>query len=48
MLDKIPDREEMITLVVKPLYEIWNKLYVLIDEKYDMDCLWNKGGKTWT
>ena len=46
MLDKIPDREEMTTLVGKSLYEIWNKLCVLIDEKYDMDCLWNKGGKT--
>ena len=48
MLDKIPDREEMTTLVGKSLYEIWNKLCVLIDEKYDMDCLWNKGGKAWT
>ena len=48
MLDKIPDREEMTTLVGKSLYEIWNKLCVLIDEKYDMDCLWDKGGKTWT
>ena len=48
MLDKIPDREEMTTLVRKSLYEIWNKLCVLIEEKYDMDCLWNKGGKAWT
>lgn len=48
MLDKIPDREEMTTLVGKSLYEIWNNLCVLIDEKYDMDCLWDKGGKTWT
>ena len=48
MLDKIPDREEMTTLVGKTLYEIWNKLCVLIDEKYDMDCLWNNGGKAWT
>lgn len=47
MLDKIPDREEMTTLVGKSLYEIWNKLCVLIDEKYDMDCLWDKGGKAW-
>lgn len=20
----------------------------MIDEKYDMDCIWNKGGKAWT
>ncbi|NDO46329.1 DUF3788 domain-containing protein [Clostridium sp. MD294] len=48
MLDIIPNTEQMITLVGKPLYEIWNKLCALIDEKYDMDCLWNKGGKAWT
>ncbi len=48
MLDIIPDAEQMTTLVGKPLYEIWNKLCALIDEKYDMDCLWDKGGKAWT
>ena len=47
MLDIIPDAEQMTTLVGKPLYEIWNKLCALIDEKYDMDCLWDKGGKAW-
>jgi len=48
MLDIIPSTEQMTNLVGKSLYEIWNKLCVLIDEKYDMDCLWNKGGKKWT
>ena len=47
MFDKIPNTEEMTTLVGKSLYEIWNKLCEVIDEKYDMDCLWNKGGKSW-
>ena len=48
MLDVIPNAEQMTALVGKPLYEVWNKLCNLIDEKYDMDCLWNKGGKAWT
>ena len=48
MLDRIPNTEQMIALVGKPLYKIWNKLCSLIDEKYEMDCLWNKGGKAWT
>ncbi len=33
------------------LYEIWKQLCALIDEKYDMDCLWNKdakAGPAWT
>ena len=48
MLDKIPNTEQMTTLIGESLYEIWNQLCALIDEKYDMECLWNKGGKEWT
>ena len=48
MLDKIPDAEQMTTLVGKPSYEIWNKLRASIEEKYEMDCQWDKGGKAWT
>ena len=47
MLDIIPNTEQMTTLVGESLFEIWNQLCALIDEKYDMDCLWNKGGKAW-
>ena len=48
MLDKIPTAEEMTALVGQPLYDLWNKLCILIDEKYEMECQWNKGGKAWT
>ena len=47
MFDMIPNAEEMTNLVGKPLYKVWNKLCALIDDKYDMDCVWNKGGKAW-
>ena len=47
MLETIPNAEEMTCLVGRPLYEIWTDLCVLIEDKYDMDCLWNKGGKAW-
>ena len=47
MLDIIPSAEEMTILVGESLYNIWNKLNALIAERYDMDCLWNKGGKAW-
>ena len=43
----IPNAEEMTNSVGKPLYKVWNKLCALIDDKYDMDCVWNKGGKSW-
>lgn len=47
MLDMIPNEEEMTALVGKSLYGIWNKLCALIEEKYDMERLWDKGGKAW-
>ena len=48
MLDIIPNTQQIIDLVGKSLWEIWEKLCALIDEIYDMDCLWNNGGKAWT
>lgn len=47
MLDTIPAAEEMTALVGKPLYDVWTALCALIEEKYDMDRLWDKGGKAW-
>lgn len=47
MLDMIPNEKEMMELVGESLYDVWNKLCALIDENYDMDCLWDKGGKAW-
>ena len=47
MLDTIPAAEEMAALVGKPLYDVWTALCALIEEKYDMDRLWDKGGKAW-
>lgn len=48
MLDQIPTAEEMTALIGRSLYDVWNRLCAFIDEKYDMECLWNKGGKAWT
>lgn len=45
MLDKIPNSEEMTALVGQSLYDIWNKLCALIDEKYDMDAYGTKAVK---
>ena len=48
MLDKTPDKKEMVALIGQPLYAVWQELCAVIDEKYDMECLWNNGGKAWT
>lgn len=48
MLDKIPSREELAALVGESLYDVWDKLCALIDGAYDVDRLWDKGGRAWT
>ncbi len=46
-MEKIPNTDELTALIGKSLYDVWNKLCALIDGNYDMDCLWNQGGKAW-
>ena len=47
MLDTIPTDEEMTAFVGELLYDVWKNLCALIDKKYNMDCIWEKGGKAW-
>lgn len=47
MLENIPDREIMAELLGPELYEVWTGLCAAIDEKYEMECLWNKGYREW-
>jgi len=48
MLEKIPTKEEMVALIGQQLFEVWVKLCDFIESKYDMEQLWNSGGKKWT
>ena len=47
MSEKIPSQSTMTDLLGKPLFEVWQKLCEVIDEKYEMERLWNAGGKNW-
>ena len=47
MLSKTPNKEDLTKLVGKSLYNVWNELCALIDKNYNMDHLWNSGGKNW-
>ena len=47
MSEKIPSQSTMTDLLGQPLFEVWQKLWVVIDEKYEMERLWNAGGKNW-
>ena len=48
MLENIPSRSAMIELLGQSLFEVWQELCSVIDAKYDMERLWNTGGKNWT
>ena len=48
MLENIPSKSTMIELLGQSLFEVWQQLCSMIDEKYEMERLWNTGGKKWT
>ncbi len=48
MLENIPTQSAMTELLGQSLFEIWQALCSAIEEKYDMDRLWDTGGKNWT
>ena len=48
MLENKPSQSIMTELLGQSLYGVWQALCSAIDEKYDMERLWNTGGKNWT
>ena len=48
MLENIPSQSTLTELIGQSIFEVWQALCSAIDEKYDMERLWNTGGKNWT
>ncbi|HIR60364.1 MAG TPA: DUF3788 domain-containing protein [Candidatus Faecivivens stercoravium] len=48
MLEHAPSPAVLAELLGPPLFEVWQALCRAIDEKYEMERLWNPGGKNWT
>lgn len=48
MMEKDPTQEMMLELLGQSLFEVWEELCSTIEKKYDMEKLWNAGGKKWT
>ena len=48
MLEKIPSQSALAELLGQSLFEVWQQLCAAIDEKYEMERVWNSGGKNWT
>lgn len=47
MQDRIPTTEELRELLGDELLMVWEKITQAIDEKYEMERLWNKGYHDW-
>ena len=45
---QIPASEDIENLIGTGLYNVWNSLCQLIEKSYEMEQLWNRGGKAWT
>ena len=46
MLENIPTQSTMTELLGQSLFEVWQALCSAIDEKYDMEKLWNTSVRT--
>ena len=47
MVERIPSAEEMRELLGEELFSVWEKITAVIDERYEMDRLWDKGYRDW-
>lgn len=47
MKKEIPSQSELHNLLGKERFEAWSAVRSAIDSLYDMDMLWNDGGKKW-
>lgn len=45
---QIPTPETLEALTGKELYDLWTSLHQLIEQKYNMEQMWNHGGEKWT
>jgi phage-related protein len=46
MLEKVPAEEELNQLMGDEIYKTWYAINNFIKENYDMEMLWNSGGRT--
>ena len=47
MLENIPSQSTMTELLGQSLFDVWKALCSMIEEKYDIEPVWNTGWKNW-
>jgi len=46
MLEKIPSEEELFSIMGEKMFMVWSDINSFIENNYNMEFLWNNGGKT--
>ena len=46
MLEKIPTEEELLSIMGEEKFKIWSEINGFIEKNYNVEFMWDKGGKT--
>ena len=46
MLEKIPSEEELQQIMGKEKFKAWTEINSFIEKNYNVESMWDKGGKT--
>ena len=46
-MNSYEDEQKLINLLGQALYTVWSELCKAIDAVYEMEHIWNNGGKAW-
>lgn len=46
MLEKIPTEEELLSIMDEEKFKIWSEINGFIEKNYNVEFMWDKGGKT--
>lgn len=48
MLEKIPAQEDLLSIMGEEKFKAWSEINSFIDENYNVESIWNDGGKVGT
>lgn len=46
MLEKVPTDEELYSIMGEDKFKVWSEVNSFIEKNYNVECIWDKGGKT--
>lgn len=46
MLERVPTNEELYLTMGEEKFKVWSEINCFIEKNYNVECLWDRGGKT--